>query len=236
MSLFVIADLHLSLSSDKPMDVFGGWQDHVKRLYENWQSVVSEDDTVVVPGDISWAMGLENAGDDFKFIDKLNGRKIVLKGNHDYWWTTRAKAGKFFSENGITSIEILNNNHYRYENIGICGTRGWINDGSEPADAKVIRREAMRLERSIQSAIADGLEPVVFLHYPPVFAQTTNPDILDVLIKYSIKKCFYGHLHGASCNLAINGTRYGIDFRLISSDYLQFMPLNITKIVQDNEL
>lgn len=232
MSLFVIADLHLSLSSQKPMDIFGGWQNHVERLYENWQSSVLPEDTVVIPGDISWAMGIENALEDFKFIDRLNGKKIILKGNHDYWWTTKAKADKFFSENGISTISILHNNFYKYENMGICGTRGWINDGSEPADAKVIKREAGRLERSIEAAVSEGLEPIVFLHYPPVFANVTNPDILDVLKKYGIKWCFYGHLHGASCALAINGVRYGIDFHLISSDYLQFMPLNITKIVQ----
>ena len=236
MSLFVIADLHLSLSADKPMDIFGGWDNYVSRLEANWQESVSLDDTVVIPGDISWAMGLENALEDFRFIDRLNGRKIILKGNHDYWWTTKSKADKFFSDNGIESISILHNNHYFYGDIGICGTRGWINDGSEPCDAKVIHREAMRLERSIQSALSENLRPVVFLHYPPVFANVTNPEILDVLLKYNIKQCFYGHLHGPSCALAVNGTRYGIDFRLISSDYLQFRPLNITEIVQNAKL
>lgn len=232
MSLFVIADLHLPFSANKPMDIFGGWDNYVERLRQNWQSVVQPEDTVVIPGDISWAMGLENSLEDFKFIESLNGKKIISKGNHDYWWTTGSKIKKFFEDNAITSISILHNNFYRYENIGICGTRGWINDGSEPADAKVIKREAGRLERSIESAEKEGLEPIVFLHYPPVFANVTNPDILDVLIKHRIKFCFYGHLHGASCALAVNGERYGIDFHLISSDFLQFMPLKIDKIVQ----
>lgn len=232
MSLFVIADLHLPISANKPMDIFGGWDNYVERLYDNWQKLVLPEDTVVIPGDISWAMGLENSLEDFKFIESLNGKKIILKGNHDYWWSTKAKADKFFADNGITSISILHNNFYRYNDYGLCGTRGWINDGSEPADAKVIKREAGRLERSVESAVEEGLEPIVFLHYPPVFANMTNPDILDVLVRYKVKWCFYGHLHGASCALAINGLRYGIDFRLISSDYLQFIPLNIDKIVQ----
>lgn len=232
MSLFVIGDLHLSLSADKPMDIFSGWNDYMSRLENNWQCLVSPDDTVVIPGDISWAMDLESAVKDFKFIDRLNGRKIILKGNHDYWWSTVSKTDRFLSDNGIDSISVLNNNHYRYNNVGICGTRGWINDGSEAADAKVIKREAMRLERSIQSALADKLEPIVFLHYPPVFANVNNPDILDVMHRYNIGWCFYGHLHGPSCSLAVNEKRYGINFRLVSSDFLQFKPLNITEIVQ----
>ncbi len=232
MSLFVIADLHLSLSSNKPMDIFGGWQDYVSRLEANWQNNVKPDDTVVIPGDVTWGMSLEEALEDFKFIDKLNGTKIILKGNHDYWWSTKTKADKFFEEQGITTIRILHNNHYEYDEIGICGTRGWINDGSEPADAKVIRREAMRLERSIQSAVDNGLKPIVFLHYPPLFGAEANYDILDVLLKYEIKHCFYGHLHSYACQKAVNGRSYGIEFRLISSDYLHFNPLNISEIVQ----
>lgn len=233
MSLFVIADLHLSLSSDKPMDIFNGWDNYVERLQRNWQNVVRPEDTVVIPGDISWAMDLESSLEDFKFISELNGRKIILKGNHDYWWSTKTKADRFLAENGIGNISFLNNNHYRYEDFGICGTRGWINDGSEPADAKVIAREAARLETSIQGAVSDGLTPIVFLHYPPVYAETENPEIIEVLKKYDINLCFYGHLHGRSHSLAVNGEKYGIRFSLISSDYLQFMPLNITEIVHN---
>ena len=157
MSLFVIADLHLSLSADKPMDIFGGWDNYVSRLEANWQESVSLDDTVVIPGDISWAMGLENALEDFRFIDRLNGRKIILKGNHDYWWTTKSKADKFFSDNGIESISILHNNHYFYGDIGICGTRGWINDDGEPQDELVLLREAGRMDASLKAAVSTGL-------------------------------------------------------------------------------
>ncbi|MCD7771779.1 MAG: metallophosphoesterase [Oscillospiraceae bacterium] len=233
MSLFVIADLHLSLSSDKPMDIFSGWDNYVERLRRNWQNVVKPEDTVVIPGDISWAMDLESSLDDFRFISELNGQKIILKGNHDYWWSTKTKADRFLAENRITNISFLNNNHYCYEDFGICGTRGWINDGSEPADAKVIAREVIRLELSLQSATSEGLTPVVFMHYPPVYADVENRDILDVLKKYNVKLCFYGHLHGKTHRFAVNGEKYGINFRLISSDYLQFMPLNITEIVHN---
>ena len=236
MSLFVIADLHLSLASDKPMDVFAGWDNHVERLQKNWQSRVSKDDTVVIPGDVSWAMSLQGALEDFKFIDRLNGKKIILKGNHDYWWSTKTKADRFFNENGITTINILNNNFYEYSGIGLCGTRGWINDGSEPQDQKVILREAQRLERSIQGAIDAGLRPIVFLHYPPIFNGDRNDEMMSVLKKFDIKYCFYGHLHGYAHKNAVIGEREGIEFRLISSDYLHFSPFEITNLVNIAEI
>ncbi len=236
MSLFVIGDLHLSLSTDKSMDIFGGWDDYVNRLSNNWEEKVKDGDTVVIPGDISWAMSIEEAYDDFKFINDLPGNKIILKGNHDYWWTTKSKADKFFNVNNFNTLNVLHNNHYEYDGIGICGTRGWINDGSEPADAKVIAREAMRLDRSIKSAVDKGLKPIVFLHYPPIYGPDTNYDILDVLLKYNIKNVYYGHLHSYATKNALNGRCYGIDFRLISSDYLQFSPLDITQIVQNNKI
>ncbi len=236
MSLYAIGDLHLSLSANKPMDIFGGWKDYVSRLENNWQNKILPSDTVVIPGDISWAMGLEAALGDFRFIHNLNGKKIILKGNHDYWWSTVTKAERFLHSNGIDSVSFINNNCAAYESFGICGTRGWINDGSEPADAKVIAREAMRLERSIQDALSKGLEPIVFLHYPPVYAGATNDEILNVMLKYSVKHCFYGHLHGYSCALAVNGIKYGIDFRLVSSDYLHFEPLNVLEIVHNAKL
>lgn len=235
MSLFAIADLHLSFGTDKPMDVFPGWTDHASRLEKNWRERVSDDDTVVIPGDISWAMSLPGALSDFKFIDSLPGKKIISKGNHDYWWSTMAKAEKFFDDNDIKSISILHNNFYPYEDIGICGTRGWINDGSEPRDKKVILREAQRLERSIQCSLDGGRKPVVFLHYPPLFNQDRNAEIMDVLHRYEIKLVFYGHLHGSAHRFAVIGESEGIEFRLISSDFLHFSPLNISDIVKNNE-
>ncbi len=228
MALFVMGDLHLSLSSDKSMDIFGGWENYVERIKENWNREVSPEDTVVVPGDISWAMSLKEAVADFRYIHELPGRKIILKGNHDYWWTTAAKMNNFLAENGFDSIFILHNNHYAYESYGICGTRGWINDDSEPADAKVLAREAQRLETSIASAENAGLEPLVFLHYPPLYGNEYNPDLLEVMYRHNIKRCWYGHIHGRKGHQnAVNGERDGIVFQLVSADYVQFCPVKI---------
>ena len=228
MALFVMGDLHLSLSSDKSMDIFGGWENYVERIKDNWNREVSPEDTVVVHGDISWAMSLKEAEADFRFIHELPGRKIILKGNHDYWWTTAAKMNNFLAENGFDSIFILHNNHYSYENYGICGTRGWINDDTEPADAKVLAREANRLETSISSAESAGLEPLVFLHYPPLYGNEYNPDLLEVMYRHNIKRCWYGHIHGRKGHQnAVNGERDGIVFQLVSADYVQFCPVKI---------
>lgn len=227
MSLYVIGDLHLSLGEDKPMDIFHGWENYVDRLKSGWTENVSENDTVVIPGDICWAMKLDDAYTDFKFINELPGRKIILKGNHDYWWSTMGKMTKFLSDNGFHTISILHNNHYRCENYGICGTRGWIAENGEPADAKVLAREAGRLETSISSAEKEGLIPLVFLHYPPLFGNSVNYSIMDVLRKHNINKCWYGHIHGRSCENAVNGLRDGIDFHLVSGDYIQFTPQKI---------
>ena len=226
MALYVIADLHLSLASDHPMDIFPGWENYTERLKQNWERLVSPDDTVVIPGDISWGMSLDGARADFAFIDALPGHKIISKGNHDYWWTTAAKMNRFIEENGF-DIRILHNNYYRYENIGICGTRGWVNDDSEPADAKVIAREAQRLEVSVRAALDDGADPLVFLHYPPFFGTERTDAIVDVLHRYEIKRCFYGHVHGKAHRRAVTGITEGIDLRMISADWLNFTPYHI---------
>ena len=217
------------------MDVFSGWDSYAERLEKNWQERVSPGDTVIIPGDVSWAMSLEGALEDFRFIDRLNGRKIISKGNHDYWWNTKSKTDAFFAENGITTVEILHNNFYEREGVGICGTRGWINDGSEPQDQKLILREAQRLERSVSGAVEAGLEPIVFLHYPPVYMDDVNGEITSVMQKYGVKLCFYGHLHGYAHKNAVIGNRDGIEYRLISSDFLHFCPYDITNIVKNHE-
>lgn len=224
MSLYAIADLHLSLSSGKPMNIFPGWDNHVERLEKNWQTTVSPDDTVVVPGDISWAINFEEAKADFDFINRLNGHKVIMKGNHDYWWNSMAKMNRFLEENGFNTITIVHNNYYPYGEYGICGTRGWIKDTEEPADAKVLAREAGRLEASIKAALADGKKPIVFLHYPPIFANDYNREILDVLFRYDIKTCYYGHLHGNAHRYAVCGEVDGINYQLIAGDFVQFCP------------
>lgn len=226
MSLYVIGDLHLCFSDpSKTMSIFAGWQDYQELIEKHWLELISPDDTVVLAGDISWGMSLQQALPDFRFIEGLPGKKIVLKGNHDYWWTTKKKMEDFFKAEGIDSISILHNNHFRYGDHGICGTRGWVNMPGETQDEKVLRREVQRLETSIQSALKEGLEPLVFMHYPPIFATNFNYDILEILYRYKIKECYYGHIHGRSAHeLCVKNSYDDVNFHLIAGDYLQFIP------------
>ena len=226
MSLFVIGDVHLSFSDpSKTMSVFAGWQDYQEKIEKNWLELIKPEDTVVLAGDISWGMSLQQALPDFKFIQELPGEKIILKGNHDYWWTTMKKMEDFLAAEGLDSMKILHNNHYRYGNYGICGTRGWVNMPGEVQDEKVLRREVQRLETSIQSALKEDLEPIVFMHYPPIFATNFNYDILEILYRYKIKDCYYGHIHGRSAHeLCVTNTYDDVNFHLIAGDYLQFVP------------
>lgn len=228
MSLFVIADLHLSFGTDKPMNIFNGWNDYEKRLKNNWCNIVKENDTVVIPGDISWAMKLKETYNDFKFINDLPGRKIFLKGNHDYWWDTRTKIENFLKENNFNSIDIIFNSAIPVENYAVCGTRGWFYDAEADSDKKILNREVGRLHTSIMYAIETGLEPLVFLHYPPIFGEQRCDEILNVLKEYNIKRCFYGHIHGTrAIKKVIDGEFEGINFKLVSSDYLKFIPMLI---------
>lgn len=224
-----MADLHLCKGNpEKTMSIFNGWQNYQELIEKNWKELISDSDTIVLSGDISWGMSLKEAAPDFKFIEQLPGQKIVIKGNHDYWWTTKKKMEDFFAAEGCTSIKILHNNHYRYGEYGICGTRGWVNMPGETQDEKVLRREVQRLETSIRSALDEGLKPIVFLHYPPIFATNFNYDILDVLYRYKIEECYYGHIHGKSAHdLCVKNTYDGINFHLIAGDYLQFIPEKI---------
>lgn len=229
MSLYVIGDLHLSFSDpSKTMSVFSGWQDYQEKIESNWRKIVKPDDTIVLAGDISWGMSLQQALPDFQFINGLPGEKIILKGNHDYWWMTMKKMETFFETESLSTLKILHNNHFKYGSYGICGTRGWVNgtdNKSDVQDEKVLRREVQRLETSIRSAIDAGLEPIVFMHYPPIFANNFNYDILEVLYRYKIQKCYYGHIHGRSAHeLCVQGVYDDIDFHLIAGDCLQFVP------------
>ncbi len=225
MALYAIGDLHLCLGADKPMDIFGGaWVGYMDKLRQGL-SVIQPEDTTVLLGDLSWALDLPGAKEDFSFINNIPGRKIILKGNHDYWWSTQAKFEKFCAENGFSDISILNNNHFEYEGFAICGTRGWFyeEEKSGEHDEKVFRRELMRLERSLQAA--GDLPKLVFLHYPPRYKGYECPEILELLSKYGVTQCFYGHLHGASHGLAMEGLWDGITYRLVSADRLDFSPL-----------
>ena len=227
MALYAIGDLHLSFSNDKPMAVFGeAWQDHEEKLKKGF-SVLGEDDVCVLCGDLSWAMGLEQAEADFRFIDQLPGRKIVLKGNHDYWWSTAAKTQRFFEEHGIRSIRILNNNCLSYGELEICGTRGWFYEEERGVehDKKIMRREIMRLEASLNAA--GERDKLVFLHYPPVFQKYECPEILELLEKHRVSLCCYGHIHGKGISGAFNGWRGCTQFRLVSADAVDFTPVRL---------
>ena len=227
MALYAIGDLHLSLGTDKPMDIFGGaWIGYMEKLREG-MSVIKEEDTTVLLGDLSWALGLDSAKEDFAWINQIPGRKIILKGNHDYWWSTAAKFYKFCQEQGFSNQLILNNNHYEYDGFAICGTRGWFfeEERSSDHDGKVFRRELMRLEASLKSA--GDLPKIVFLHYPPRYRGYECTEILDLLKKYEVRQCFYGHLHGASHGLAMEGLWDGVEFRLVSADRLNFRPFKV---------
>ena len=225
MALYAIGDLHLSFEADKPMDVFGKlWTGYVDKLRAGL-SVIGPADTTVLLGDLSWSMDLDHAVRDFAFINAIPGRKIILKGNHDYWWTTASKFYKFCEAQGFSGMEILNNNCYFYGETAICGTRGWFFEeerGGEH-DAKILNRELMRLEASLKAA--GDREKLVFLHYPPVYRGYRCQPILELLHRYQVNRCWYGHLHSESHKLAIIGEYEGIDFRLAAADYTGFRPI-----------
>ena len=227
MKVFAMGDLHLPFGVNKPMDIFGGWDNYTTRIEESWNSFVSDDDVVVIPGDLCWAMSLDQALPDFKFVSQiLKGHKVILKGNHDYWWTTNSKMKKFLLQNSFDNITILHNDTYTAGNIAICGTRGWINDDGQAQDAKLLAREASRLEASIKKAEETGLEPVVFIHYPPIYGGEKNYYILEVLRSHNIKRCYYGHVHGSWCfPKAFQGESDGTLFRMVSADYVKFTPV-----------
>lgn len=209
------------------MDIFKGWKNYMQRIEENWKKIVKEEDTVVIAGDFSWANTLEEALPDFRFIESLPGKKILLKGNHDYWWTTLKKIEEFFQKYHIKNISILHNNSYQVEDFILCGSRGWILEKPGESERKIEKREAARLELSLQSAADKVGEKIVFLHYPAVYADLISAPIIDVLLKYKIKRCFYGHIHGSGHLYALNCNYMGIDFQLISADYLSFIPYQI---------
>jgi hypothetical protein len=225
MSLFCIADLHLSLGANKPMDVFEGWEDYTQRILKNWNSIVSEGDTVVIAGDISWAMKLEECYEDFSFINScLNGNKILLKGNHDYWWGTKKKIEDYLKINEFDKINILFNNSYQIGNYNICGTRGWNLEINNSEDEKILSREIGRLKMSLESCDKEK-ETLVFLHYPPIYGTAKCQEIFQVLNDYGVKKCYYGHLHGKKIiKYAYNGDFEGIKLKLISTDSVSFTP------------
>ena len=234
MAIFVIADLHLSFNEDKPMDIFGeNWVDHENKIKNDWLKKVEEEDLVILPGDFSWETYLENTKLDFKFLNKLPGKKLLLKGNHDYWWSTVTKMRKFLKENNFENIDFLYNNSYEYENKIICGTRAWRITDAE-MDKKLIDRELIRLELSLKNGITNfgnEKEKIVFMHYPPItkakIITNQEAEFVKLMKKYNVKRCYYGHLHGISIHDAVEGEIEGIQFKLVSADGLDFKLLKI---------
>ncbi len=227
MALYAIGDFHLALGMDKPMDVFGEkWANHEAKLKSAF-SALTDDDVTVLCGDLSWAMSMESAREDFLFVNSLPGKKLIIKGNHDYWWSTAAKAERFFAENGIDSIGIIHNNFFPYGDYALCGTRGWFFEEEKGGehDKKIMRREIMRLEASLNAA--GDREKLVFLHYPPVFLNYECPEILELLKKHNVRLCCYGHIHGKACRCAFNGWKNGTEYRLVSADFVNFTPVRL---------
>ena len=229
MSIYTIGDLHLSFAQYKPMNIFGkNWDNHEEKIKKDWHNKVNRDDTVILPGDFSWATYIEDAYLDFKYLEELPGKKVLLKGNHDYWWTTVTSMNNFLKENNFQSISFLYNNSVEVEDKIMVGTRGWSFQDTENS-MKMINRETQRLEISIKDAIdkgVEGKEMVAFLHYPPLISSTlalsNHLEFYKILKKYDIKRCFYGHLHGKSHADAVIGEVGGIFFDLVSADYLNF--------------
>lgn len=233
MALFTISDLHLPLGVDKPMDIFGSaWENYVERLYSNWTENVSENDTVVMPGDFSWAMHLRESKKDFEFINSLPGRKILLKGNHDYWWETKSKLEKFKTAEGYESVYFLHNNYFCYEDSAICGTRFWNCPTVSPFtgdDEKIYQRELQRCELSIESAKKDGFSEIFFfMHYPPFGAdRKIDENFWKIMKKHEVSRVCYGHIHGQKGKFALVGEYDSIKIDLVSCDFLSFLPLKL---------
>lgn len=227
MALYAIGDLHLSLGADKPMDVFGGpWENYVEKIKLGFSSL-HDDDVCVLCGDLAWGMTMEQALPDFQFIEALPGKKILLKGNHDFWWSTAKKAYSFFAAHDMHTMDILNNNCYFYGDYAICGTRGWFyeEDAAGTHTGKMLAREALRLEASLKAA--EGKPIYCFLHYPPIYQGYKCPEMLELLDKYGVERCYYGHLHGYTHRRAFEGMREKTEYALIAADYVAFQPVKI---------
>ncbi len=222
MAIYSISDLHLGLSNDKPMDIFGPrWENYLELLQINWQNTVGPEDLVLVPGDTSWATYIDKAEADFRFLHELPGIKLVSKGNHDYWWETLSKLNHYIEAKGFSSIHFLHNTVYQHENIAICAAKGYPDNGKSEEDMKLLNRELSRLRLSLDKAVQTGAEKIyVMLHYPPML----QSEFSKILEEYGVSCCLYGHLHGSSHKMATEGVFNGVTYKLVSADYLQFKP------------
>lgn len=221
MSIYAISDLHLSFGTNKPMNIFKGWDNHIERLTANWKRLVKPTDTVILPGDFSWALKMEESLEDFKFLENLPGKKLLLKGNHDLWWSTAKKLREFWDKYDIKSVDIVFNNCAVVEGFAIAGTRGWFYD--DASNKKVLLREAGRLHASLTEAEKTGLPILTFLHYPPVYSNEVCNEIMDVLKSHNVKTVYYGHIHGSGAYNVVKEFE-DIKFQLISCDSIEFTP------------
>lgn len=224
MSIYAISDLHLSYNTDKPMDIFG-WKDYESKIKENWNSKVKENDLVILGGDFSWSMDLEDTYKDFEFIHNLPGKKILIKGNHDYWWGTLTKMKKYINEIGFNDINFLYNNSYEFEGKIICGTRGWNFTDLQEDDEKIYNREIQRLKLSLEDAVkkyGTDKEIIVCLHYPPLKTNEIS-DFVRVMEEYNVTKCIYGHLHGPAHKFIVEKNIDNIQYIMTSCDYTNFV-------------
>jgi len=239
MAIFTMSDLHLALSVDKPMNVFGSsWDNYMQRIEEEWNALVTDEDTVICGGDISWAMHLSELDKDFEFINSLKGSKVILKGNHDYWWDGMSKMNRYLEEKGFSTISFMQNNALLVEDTLICGSRGWILPGDSDFssnDRKIYERELQRLELSfidgeniIKKTGVSAKRKVCVLHYPP-FSKDNVPDegTVQLMNKYKVTDCVYGHLHAMATRTAFEGECGGIFYKLVSADHLHFKPYKL---------
>ncbi|KRQ87970.1 Calcineurin-like phosphoesterase [Caloramator mitchellensis] len=222
MAIYALSDLHLSFASDKPMNVFGEmWEEHFLKIQENWNSKIEEDDLVLIAGDISWALKLDEALPDLEFIHNLRGKKVLIKGNHDYWWTSITKLNSLYDD-----MYFIQNTSYTFENYSICGTRGWINiDDKEEKDVKIYNRELIRLKLSLESAKES--KKIVMMHYPPITKISKAQEFIDVLKENNVEKIIYGHIHYDARHICFNGIYEGIEFICSSADIINFDPIRI---------
>lgn len=222
MAVYAMGDLHLPFGRDRSMEIFGqAWKDYTARIERNWNKLISPEDTVVIAGDLCWAMGMEEALPDFRWVENLSGKKLLVKGNHDYYWASLSKMRRTLNDSGISSIDFIHNSCVVVDGLALCGTRGWFTD--EGNDKKIFDRELGRLKASL-SAAPKELPKIFFLHYPPICSEFDCPEIRGILEDFGVSACYYGHLHGPSIYGAFNGVHNGIKYRCISADGLGFMP------------
>lgn len=227
MAIYAISDLHLALKGDKPMDIFGeNWYKHDEKIKNNWLSTIKEEDTVLIAGDISWSMSMEDGMEDINWIHNLPGKKILIKGNHDYWWSSIVKLNSLYDD-----MNFIQNNYFTYEDYAVCGTRGWNCPGGDrftTHDEKIYERELLRLRLSLDKAGKNGFDKfIVMLHYPPTNDSFDNSGFIDIFRQYRVSKVIYGHIHGPGLNRVMTGIREDVEYILTSSDYIDFNPVRV---------